>query len=136
MCRNWGNLWEVRPVSQIVLILAGKVYNFNAISYIGYSSIIKYAFIKQLYLLECQPWDNEREVLRKLGLAAVCACMLSRLSRVQLFTTLWTVTQQAPFFMVKNMGMGCHALSQGIFPTQGSNLHLVCLLHWQVSSVI
>ena len=25
----------------------------------------------------------------------------------------------------------CHALLQGIFPTQGSNLHLFLLLHWQ-----
>jgi hypothetical protein len=30
-----------------------------------------------------------------------------------------------------NTGVGCHALLQGIFPTQGSNLHLLCLLHWQ-----
>ena len=28
----------------------------------------------------------------------------------------------------KNTGVDCHALLQGIFPTQGSNL---CLLHWQ-----
>ena len=28
--------------------------------------------------------------------------------------------------------MGCHALLQGIFPTQGLNLCLLCLLHWQV----
>ena len=28
--------------------------------------------------------------------------------------------------------MGCHALLQGIFPTQGLNLYLLCLLHWQV----
>ena len=27
--------------------------------------------------------------------------------------------------------MGCHFLLQGIFPTQGSNLHLLRLLHWQ-----
>ena len=27
--------------------------------------------------------------------------------------------------------MGCHALLQGIFPTQGSNPCLLCLLHWQ-----
>ena len=26
----------------------------------------------------------------------------------------------------KNTGVGCHALLQGIFPTQGSNLHLLC----------
>ena len=34
----------------------------------------------------------------------------------------------------KNTGVGCHALLQGIFPTQGSNLCLPCLLHWQVGS--
>ena len=31
--------------------------------------------------------------------------------------------------------MGCHALLQGIFPIQGSNLHLLPLLHWQVGSL-
>ena len=29
----------------------------------------------------------------------------------------------------KNTGVGCHALLQGIFLNQGSNLHLLCLLH-------
>ena len=29
----------------------------------------------------------------------------------------------------KNIGVGCHALLQGIFPTQESNPHLLCLLH-------
>ena len=28
--------------------------------------------------------------------------------------------------------VGCHALLQGIFLTQGSNLYLLGLLHWQV----
>ena len=32
-------------------------------------------------------------------------------------------------------GVGCHALLQGIFPTQGLNLHLLCLLNWQVGSL-
>ena len=31
----------------------------------------------------------------------------------------------------KNTGVGCHALLQGIFQTQGSKLHLLCLLPWQ-----
>ena len=30
--------------------------------------------------------------------------------------------------------MSCHALLQGIFLTQESNLCLLCLLHWQASS--
>ena len=34
-------------------------------------------------------------------------------------------------FPGKNTGVGCLALLQGIFPTQGLNLHLLCLLHWQ-----
>ena len=34
----------------------------------------------------------------------------------------------------KNTRVGCHALFQGIFPTQGSNPHLLCLLHWQSGS--
>ena len=31
----------------------------------------------------------------------------------------------------KNTGVGCHALLQGVFPTQGSNPGLLCLLHRQ-----
>ena len=30
----------------------------------------------------------------------------------------------------KNTGVGGLALLQGISPTQGLNLHLLCLLHW------
>ena len=30
--------------------------------------------------------------------------------------------------------MGCHALLQGIIQTQGSNLPVLCLLHWQAGS--
>ena len=35
-------------------------------------------------------------------------------------------------FPGKNSGVGCHFLFQGIFPTQGLNLHL---LHWQADSL-
>ena len=31
--------------------------------------------------------------------------------------------------------MGCHALLQGSFPTQGLSLRLLCLLHCQAGSV-
>ena len=55
-------------------------------------------------------------------------CMVSHFSHVCLFVTLWTVP---PKFLCawdspgKNMGVGCHVLLQGIFPTQGSNSHLL-----------
>ena len=48
--------------------------------------------------------------------------------------TSWTIARQAPLFMgfySENTGGGCHSLLQGISPTQGSNPHLLGLLHWQ-----
>ena len=36
----------------------------------------------------------------------------------------------------KDTGVGCHFLLQGIFPTQGSNPCLLCLLQWQVGSLL
>ena len=47
--------------------------------------------------------------------------MFSRVSRVQVFATLWTLRLLCPL--------------QGIFPTQGSNLGLLCLLRWQAGSL-
>ena len=64
--------------------------------------------------------------------------MLSPFSCVWLFTTLWTVARQAPLsmgFSRQEYWSGCHALFQRIFPTQGLNLHLLCLLHWQAGSL-
>ena len=49
------------------------------------------------------------------------------------------VTNQAPLLWCspgKNTGVGCDVLLQGIFPTQGSNLCLLCLLHWQVGPLL
>ena len=67
----------------------------------------------------------------------------SLLSRVQLFATPRTVACQAPLSMDcpgKNTGVGCRALLQGIFLTQGLNpglLHcrqiLYCLSHQSAS---
>ena len=60
------------------------------------------------------------------------------LSRVRFLVTPWTVAHQALLSMgfpqARILEWVCRALVQGIFPTQGSNLHLLCLLHWQVSS--
>ena len=48
------------------------------------------------------------------------------------------MASQAPLFMGspgKNIGVSCCALLQGIFPIQGSNLHLLHLLPWQAGSL-
>ena len=62
-------------------------------------------------------------------------CMLSRFCRVRLFVTPWTVAHQAPLSMGKKTGVGCYALLQGIFLTQGFYPCLLHLLHWQTGSL-
>ena len=67
-------------------------------------------------------------------------CMLSCFSRVWLFVISGTIALQAPL----SMGFSRQEYwsevpcpppgdlpNSGIFPTQGSNWHLLCLLHWQ-----
>ena len=75
----------------------------------------------------------------------ISACLRAKLLQVCL--TLWTprtVAGQAPLriFSIenplwdslgKNTGVGFHFFLQGIFLTQGSNLHL---LHWQADSLL
>ena len=55
------------------------------------------------------------------------------LSHVWLFVTPWTISSRLlcpQDFPGKNSGVGFHFLQQVIFPTQGSNLCLLHLLHW------
>ena len=65
----------------------------------------------------------------------LCMCVCSAVSDS---ATPWTVARQAPLSWDspgKKTGVSCHFLLQGIFLTQGSNLHLLCLLHWQEDSL-
>ena len=62
----------------------------------------------------------------------------SRLSGVCLFVTPWTVARQAPLsmgFSRQEYWSELSFLLQGIFQTQGSNPHLLYLLHWQTGSL-
>ena len=72
------------------------------------------------------------------GFAAMLLLLLSHFHSVRFVVTLWTIAHQAlhPWDSPsKNTGVGCHSLLQGISPTQGSNPHLLCLLHWQAGSL-
>ena len=65
----------------------------------------------------------------------MCVCCAQLLSCVRLSTTPWIVPHQAPLsmeFSRQEYGSRLPFLLQGIFLTQGSNLHL---LHWQEDSL-
>ena len=70
----------------------------------------------------------------------VCVCSVMSDS----FVTSYTVARQVPLptrllcpwnFPGKDTGVECHFLLQGIFPIQGSNLHLLHHRHWQADSL-
>ena len=59
-------------------------------------------------------------------------CLLSHFSHVRVYMTTRTIPTRilCPWDSPgKNTGVFCHFLLQGIFPTQGSNPSLLCLLH-------
>ena len=64
--------------------------------------------------------------------------MLNHFGHSRLLETPWTVAARVfcPWDSPgKNTGVGCQALLQGIFLTQGSNPYILCLLHWQACSL-
>ena len=75
----------------------------------------------------------------------VMSCSKSFMSCAQWLSCVWlfeasrTVDHQAPlpmeFFQARILEWGCHFLLQGIFPTQGLNPRLLCLLFWLVGSL-
>ena len=61
---------------------------------------------------------------------SICVCSVAQLC-LTLFNTIGLCPSRllCPWnFPGKNTGVGCHFLLQGIIPTQGSNLSLLCLL--------
>ena len=64
--------------------------------------------------------------------------MLNYFTCVQLFVTLWIVAHQTPLsmgFSWQECQGGLPCFPPGDLPTQGSILHLLSLLHWQVGSL-
>ena len=67
-------------------------------------------------------------------IVCVCAQLLSMSRSLQPYDCKPTSLLCPWNFPGKNTRVGCHFLLQGICLIQGLNLHLLCLLHWQVDS--
>ena len=91
------------------------------------------------------PWDGGTHLTflvgrGKRGSKSHCTGMCAKL--LQLCATLCSPMDCSPpgssvhwDSLDKSTGVGCHFLLQGIFPTLGSNLSLLHLLHWQADSL-
>ena len=84
------------------------------------------------------PIPPERKVMSLRRTAEKCAFLLIRFSRIQLVATLWTTACQAPLSMgilqVRILEWIAMPSSRGIFPIQGWNPRLFCLLLRQAGS--
>ena len=56
----------------------------------------------------------------------LCCRLVTKSGPTLFMTTPWTVALQAPLFMGKNTGVGCHFLLQGIFLSEELN-HISCI---------
>ena len=66
----------------------------------------------------------------------VCVCTSSRVTLFVTSWTPWSIRLPCPLnFPGKKTRVGCYFPLQGIFLTQGSSLHFLCLLHWQADSL-
>ena len=85
-------------------------------------------FIGQISVMSYPSYTGDLEHIFLAG-TTICACSVVSDS---LPPHEWQPTRLlSPWaFSGKYTGVGCHCLLEGIFPTQGSNPHLLCLVHW------
>ena len=93
-------------------------------------------YLQKIYMINgyCSKW-------KKITHTIWCqntVCMLSHFSCVWIFVTLWAKPSQTLLsigFSRQEYWSGLPYPPPGILLTQGSNPHLLCLLHWQMGSL-
>ena len=84
---------------------------------------------------------KESDITERLNWTDIYLYISTHAESLQLCPTLWPCGLWPSRLLLpcdypgKNTGVGCRALIQGIFPTQGSKPGLSCLLHWQAGSL-
>ena len=97
-----------------------------------YCANINYGVQKLKMYIPCHLGTESRKVFEKFySCMLTCSVMSDSLRPYVLWLTRLLCPWDSP---CKNIGVGCCALLQGIFPTQGSTPCLLCLWHWHVGS--
>ena len=99
----------------------------------------KWSFLKNSQLLVCfeNKADSNLHEIKTTCFSFISVCSVAQSCPTLCDTMDYNSSDSSVCrdFPGKDTGVGCLAILQGIFPTQGSNPHLLCLLHWQVGSL-
>ena len=141
-------IWSLVPLpflKQILLkpnIVISVYVNIKPID--GIASFF-FFFVLNLWNPTCEQHVSSQELGSPVWLVAVifssAACMHACSVTSVLSHSLWPYGTVAPRLLCpwsspgNNTWVGCHALLQGVFPTQRSNPCLLHLLHWQAGSL-
>ena len=110
-----------------------KMSPFKNVQHSGFQYIHSVVWLLQASNFRTLSSSPKRDsVSIRQSLPTFSSCTISLCSVVSDSVIPWTVARQAPLpwgFSGKNTGVGCHFLLQGISPTQGPNLSLLCLLN-------
>ena len=130
----WCNMLLSRRMSELSTVLSVFAPD-NSLSTVGQKSKALRCFVLVLFWQGCPRLINfVGNRITSLTLLRFHVCSVT-LSHVQLYVTPWKLTRLLCPWDYPNTAMGCHFLLQGIFPMQGWNLDLLCLLPWQVDSL-
>ena len=134
MSEFWGLMYTMAIIASNIVLYSWKLLRPYIHHKKCYYDLLKVLANGVVVIALCICISSQHVVYLK----PVCA-VLSCFSRVWLIVTLWTVAHQGPLsirFPRQNTGVSCDFFFlQGIFPTQGLNLCLLGLLHWQVGSL-
>ena len=113
------------PGSSIHGIFQARVLEWGAVAFSD--ATIIHSYLHKVFWCNVGIYDNGN---------AVCVCAQSCLTLCDpMDSGSWPGSCVHGIFQARILGVGCHFLLQGIFPTQGSNLCLLCLLHCQADSL-
>ena len=119
----------------LVYVLGIKQRTQRVISFSGTSRQMEGTDSKQRTHLWIHMSQQRWGLHRKAGRACVCMLSCSVMSNSLWLNGLRPSRPLCPWTFPGNTGVDCHFLLQGVFLTQGSNLHLSSLLHWQADSL-
>ena len=125
--KDWSFSFSISPSNEYSGLIFFKMDWLNLLAVQGIGKSLLQHYISKAQILWCSAFFFE--YVRVIYLEVILPLLLlSCFSHIWLCETLWTVTRQllcprdSPG---KSTGVGCHALLQGIFPTQGLNSGLL-----------